>query len=149
MRHCWRSPKPTITAKFPFKEHGLVKADILRLLEDSGIGMPDYYRWRSRSGCYFCFFQRKYEWVMLAQEHPDLFQKAIAYEQNHRDGRTYTWTQGETLLELLERREQIIADHEKAMTRQQQNLKNQPLADVLAIVLDEEDDTLPCLACHL
>ncbi|MCL6433950.1 MAG: phosphoadenosine phosphosulfate reductase family protein [Leptolyngbyaceae cyanobacterium HOT.MB2.61] len=143
------STKPNITPKFPFKEHGLVKADINRLLEESGIGMPDYYRWRSRSGCYFCFFQRKYEWVMLAQEHPDLFQKAVEYEQNHADGRTYTWTQGETLLELLERKEQIIADHERAMQRQQQNLKNQPLAEVLAAALDEEDDTLPCLACHL
>lgn len=143
------STKPTITAKFPFKEHGLVKTDIIRLLEESGIGMPDYYRWRSRSGCYFCFFQRKYEWVMLAQEHPDLFKKAVEYEQNHRDGRTYTWTQGETLLELLERKDQIIADHEKAMLRQQQSLKNQPLAEVLAAALDEEEDTLPCLACHL
>jgi 3'-phosphoadenosine 5'-phosphosulfate sulfotransferase (PAPS reductase)/FAD synthetase len=143
------STKPTITAKFPFKEHGLVKADIIRLLEESGIGMPDYYRWRSRSGCYFCFFQRKYEWVMLAQEHPDLFQKAVEYEQNHRDGRIYTWTQGETLLELLERKDQIIADHEKAMTKQAREKPNQSLSDVLEKVLDDEDETLPCLACHL
>lgn len=143
------STKPTITAKFPFKEHGLVKADIIRLLEESGIGMPDYYRWRSRSGCYFCFFQRKYEWVMLAQEHPDLFQKAVEYEQNHRDGRTYTWTQGETLLELLERKDQIIADHEKAMAKQAGEKPNQSLSDVLETVLDDEDNTLPCLACHL
>jgi len=143
------STKPTITAKFPFKEHGLVKADILRLLEESGIGMPDYYRWRSRSGCYFCFFQRKYEWVMLAHEHPDLFQKAIDYEQNHRDGRTYTWTQGETLLELLERKDQVVADHEKAMTKQAKEKPNQSLSDVLATVLDDEDNGLPCLACHL
>jgi hypothetical protein len=143
------STKPNITARFPFKEHGLVKADIFRLLEESGIGMPDYYRWRSRSGCFFCFFQRKYEWVMLAQEHPDLFKKAIDYEQNHSDGRTYTWTQGETLLELLERKDQIIIDHEKAMARQQKSLKNLPLSDVLAMVLDEENDILPCLACHL
>lgn len=143
------STKPTITARFPFKEHGLVKADIIRLLEESGIGMPDYYRWRSRSGCYFCFFQRKYEWVMLAQEHPDLFQKAVEYEQNHRDGRTYTWTQGETLLELLERKDQIIADHEKAVAKQAKEKPNQSLSDVLSAVLDEEDETLPCLACHL
>jgi 3'-phosphoadenosine 5'-phosphosulfate sulfotransferase (PAPS reductase)/FAD synthetase len=143
------STKPNITAVFPFKEHGLVKADILRLLNESGIGMPDYYRWRSRSGCYFCFFQRKYEWVMLAQEHPDLFQKAIDYEQNHQDGRTYTWTQGETLLELLGRKEQIIAEHQKAIDRQLLSPKNQSLAEVLAAALDEEDDTLPCLACHL
>jgi 3'-phosphoadenosine 5'-phosphosulfate sulfotransferase (PAPS reductase)/FAD synthetase len=143
------STKPTITAKFPFKEHGLVKADIIRLLEESGIGMPDYYRWRSRSGCYFCFFQRKYEWVMLAQEHPDLFQKAVEYEQNHRDGRTYTWTQGETLLELLERKDQIIADHHKAMVRAAQQKPDRPLVEALEAILDEEDDTLPCLACHL
>lgn len=143
------STKPTITAKFPFKEHGLVKADIIHLLEESGIGMPDYYRWRSRSGCYFCFFQRKYEWVMLAREHPDLFQKAVEYEQNHRDGRTYTWTQGETLLELLERKAQIIADHEKATAKQAKENPNQSLLDVLSSVLDDENDTLPCLACHL
>jgi 3'-phosphoadenosine 5'-phosphosulfate sulfotransferase (PAPS reductase)/FAD synthetase len=148
-REGYISVKPNITAKFPFKEHGLVKADIIRLLEESGIGMPDYYRWRSRSGCYFCFFQRKYEWVMLAQEHPDLFQKAVEYEQHHRDGRTYTWTQGETLLELLERKEQIISDHERALARQAREQSNQSLADVLEAVLDEEDDTLPCLACHL
>jgi 3'-phosphoadenosine 5'-phosphosulfate sulfotransferase (PAPS reductase)/FAD synthetase len=143
------STKPNIKPVYPFKEQGLVKADIYRLLEESGIGLPDYYRWRSRSGCYFCFFQRKYEWVMLAQEHPDLFQKAVDYEQNHRDGRTYTWTQGETLLELLEHKEQIIADHEKALARQAKEKPNQSLAGVLATVLDDEDDALPCLACHL
>ena len=143
------STKPNITAKFPFKEHGLVKADIIRLLEESGIGMPDYYRWRSRSGCYFCFFQRKYEWVMLAQEHPDLFQKAVDYEQNHRDGRTYTWTQGETLLELLERTDQIIADHEKAMNKEKKAMNNKTLAEVLDEVLDSQSDDLPCLACHV
>jgi hypothetical protein len=118
-------------------------------MEESGIGLPDYYRWRSRSGCYFCFFQRKYEWVMLAQEHPDLFAKAIEYEQNHSDGRTYTWTQGETLLELLARKDEIIADHERSMAREQQTKPNQPLAEILENLLDEEDDTLPCLACHL
>lgn len=53
------STKPNITAVFPFKQAGLGHADILRLLEESGLGLPSYYRWRSRSGCYFCFFQRK------------------------------------------------------------------------------------------
>ena len=143
------STKPNITPVFPFKEQGLVKADILQLLEDSGIGLPDYYRWRSRSGCYFCFFQRKYEWVMLQANHPDLFDKAVQYEQMHKDGRTYTWTQGETLLELVARRDNIIADHQMSLMRQQQTQPNRPLAEALAAVLDKEDDTLPCLACHL
>lgn len=143
------STKPNIKPVYPFKEQGLVKADIYRLLEESGIGLPDYYRWRSRSGCFFCFFQRKYEWVMLAQEHPDLFQKAVDYEQNHRDGRTYTWTQGETLLELLTRKEEIIAEHLKAMAKEEGKTSKQSLAQVLENVLEEQDEGLPCLACHL
>ncbi|MBE9019910.1 phosphoadenosine phosphosulfate reductase family protein [Chroococcidiopsidales cyanobacterium LEGE 13417] len=143
------STKPSIKPIYPFKEQGLVKADIIRLLEESGIGLPDYYRWRSRSGCFFCFFQRKYEWVMLAQEHPDQFAKAVEYEQEHSDGRHYTWTQGETLLELLARKDEIIAEHEKAMAREKKVAPNQPLSEVLASVLDEEDNVLPCLACHL
>jgi hypothetical protein len=86
---------------------------------------------------------------MLAQEHPDLFVKAVEYESNHRDGRTYTWTEGETLLELLVRKDEIIANHEKAMTREQKIAPNRPLSEALATVLDDEDEELPCLACHL
>ena len=145
------STKKNIKPVFPFKERGLVKADIICLLEDTGIGLPDYYRWRSRSGCFFCFFQRKYEWVMLAEEHPDKFAEALKYEQEHKDGRQYTWNEGETLLELLERKDEIIAEHEKAMARKQKESawKKQSLAQVLDSVLDEEDDELPCLACQL
>ena len=143
------STKPNIKPVFPFKEKGLVKADIIRILEQSGIGLPDYYRWRSRSGCFFCFFQRKYEWVMLAQEHPDLFEQAVAYEENHSDGRTYTWTQGETLRDLIDRKDEIIASHQKAMLKEKQSAPNRPLAEALESVLGLEDLGLPCLACHL
>lgn len=143
------STKPSIRPIFPFKEKGLVKADILRLLEESGIGLPDYYRWRSRSGCFFCFFQRKYEWVMLAQEHPDLFAEAVRYEQEHSDGRQYTWTQGETLQELLSRKDEILVEHEKAVMKQQKSVANRSLAEILESVLDDDATDLPCLACHL
>ena len=53
------STKQNIKPVFPFMQEGLIKRDIIRIIEESGIGMPDYYSWRSRSGCYFCFFQRK------------------------------------------------------------------------------------------
>ena len=33
----------------------LHKEDVFKILEDSGLGVPSYYEWRSRSGCYFCF----------------------------------------------------------------------------------------------
>ena len=86
---------------------------------------------------------------MLAQEHPDLFAKAIEYEQNHADGRTYTWTQGETLQELLARKGEIIANHDRAMNKTKKAAPNRPLSEALESVLDDEDDGLPCLACHL
>ena len=53
---------------------------VLRILSDAGIGLPSYYEWRTRSGCYFCFYQRKAEWIGLADRHPDLFERAIAIE---------------------------------------------------------------------
>lgn len=148
-REGYVSAQPNIYPIYPFKERGLVKADILNILDDSGIGMPSYYEWRSRSGCSFCFFQRKYEWVKLAEKHPEEFAQAIAYERDHKDGRTYTWTQGETLLELIARKDQVIADHEKAIAREKKTSPKLSLSEVLESVLDDEDDEMPCLACHL
>ncbi len=143
------STKSNIQAVYPFKEAGLVHADIIRLLEDSGIGLPNYYQWRTRSGCFFCFFQRKYEWVQLAEKHPDLFAEAVKYEQEHSDGRTFTWVQGETLLELLERKESILAEQKKSLMRQQQRQANKTLAQALSDILDDDEDGLACLVCHL
>jgi Phosphoadenosine phosphosulfate reductase family len=148
------SRKPNITPVFPFKEDGLVKDDILRILNDAGVGLPSYYSWRTRSGCFFCFFQRKYEWVRLAEEHPDLFEKAIAYEDKVNfeataSSRRFTWSQNESLRELIGRRDEIIKQHEEAMTREQRAKPNRPLVDVLSGILDDEDDSTPCMACHI
>lgn len=148
-RDGYLSTKSNIKAIYPFKEKGIDKAGVLQLLDESGIGLPKYYEWRTRSGCFFCFFQRKYEWVMLAEKHPDLFAKAVAYEQEHKDGRQFTWSQGETLVQIVNRKKQIIAEHEKNLTREKKKSVNRPLSEALAAVLDEEDDTAPCLACHL
>ncbi len=149
-REGYVSTKPNIKAAFPFKERGLVKADVLRLLEDSGIGLPDYYRWRSRSGCYFCFFQRKIEWVRLAEEHPDRFAQAVQYETDHSDGRQYTWVPGETLTQLLARRESVIAEHERAEARRALlTAPNTPLAEVLAKAFDDDEADRGCVVCHL
>ena len=96
------SHKPNIKAAYPFIEDGIVKADVIRILEDS-VGIPDYYQWRSRSGCYFCFFQRQDEWLGLAEHHPDLFDRARDYEKtDSRTGKSFTWVKGTTLGQLLE-----------------------------------------------
>ncbi|MBF0239794.1 MAG: phosphoadenosine phosphosulfate reductase family protein [SAR324 cluster bacterium] len=133
----------------PIRKNGYALEDVKQVLDESGIGLPDYYRWRTRSGCYFCFFQRKYEWVRLAEEHPDLFQKSIEYEQQHSDGRKFTWNQGESLEELLARKDQILAEHEKAMAREKKQMPNRSLAEILEDVLEDEEDQTGCLVCHL
>ncbi len=56
------SQAPNIVPVYPFLDFKLTYRDIERILERSGVGMPSYYRWRTRSGCYFCFYQQIAEW---------------------------------------------------------------------------------------
>jgi 3'-phosphoadenosine 5'-phosphosulfate sulfotransferase (PAPS reductase)/FAD synthetase len=142
------STKHNIKPVFPFMQEGLTKRDIFRIIEDSGIGMPEYYKWRSRSGCFFCFFQRKIEWVRLSEIHPNLFEEAVKYEQEHEDGRRYFWNQDESLLDLVARKDQIITEHKKSVIRKKQDLPNRPLIEVLELVLDDEKDDF-CFVCNL
>ena len=149
------SHKPNIEPVYPFKTDGIDKDGVMRILEDAGVGLPSYYEWRTRSGCYFCFFQRKAEWVGLADQHPELFEQAVAYEDkvNYEAqasaSRQYTWTPNETLRELLGRREEIMTKHNEAMARAAKRRHNLPLIDVLGDALDTDDDAVPCQACHL
>lgn len=146
------STKPNIKAVFPFKEDGVDRDDVIRILEESGAGMPDYYKWRTRSGCYFCFFQRKSEWVGLKENHPDLFELAKSYEKvDDNTERRYTWSEGESLAELAEpeRVAQIKANQALAISRKKKSRPNRPLIEILSEVLDDEDDQNPCTVCHI
>ena len=80
-RLAYVSTKPNIVPVLPFKDDGITVDDVRRILDESGIGLPAYYQWRTRSGCYFCFFQRRAEWVGLLEKHPDLFDEAMKYEK--------------------------------------------------------------------
>ncbi len=154
-REGYISHKPNIHPVYPFKDDGICKDDVLRILSDAGVGLPSYYEWRTRSGCYFCFFQRKAEWVGLAERHPELFAQAVAYEDKQgfegtaMQARQYTWSGGETLRELFDRREEIMVKHDAAMAREKKSRRNIPLIEVFAEVLDDEDDTPSCLICEL
>jgi 3'-phosphoadenosine 5'-phosphosulfate sulfotransferase (PAPS reductase)/FAD synthetase len=75
-RRGYISTKPNISPRYPFVEDDLRLSDINRILQASGLGLPAYYAWRSRSGCYFCFFQQRREWVGLLERHADLYWKA-------------------------------------------------------------------------
>jgi 3'-phosphoadenosine 5'-phosphosulfate sulfotransferase (PAPS reductase)/FAD synthetase len=150
------STKPNIDAVFPFRDDGIDKDGVMRILDEAGVGLPAYYEWRTRSGCYFCFFQRKHEWVGLKDRHPELFDKAVAYEEKVRyqetamQGRKYTWSQGESLHELIDRRQEIQSRHETAMARAAKRIKpNRPLLEVLSEALDTDNDEAGCSVCHL
>ena len=93
------SDRANITPVYPFKDDRLLLADIKEILEVSGIGFPDYYRWRSRSGCNFCFYQQIGQWQRLQHYHPDLFERAKNYE-NSGSNKRYSWVQGRTLSDL-------------------------------------------------
>jgi 3'-phosphoadenosine 5'-phosphosulfate sulfotransferase (PAPS reductase)/FAD synthetase len=146
------STKPNITPKYPFVEDGLRKPDIIRLLEESGLGIPEYYKWRSRSGCYFCFFQQRNEWVGLLENHPDLFEKAMKYERTDPvTGERYTWSSKESLGELKnpERIATIKQEYQRLKENLQKKAKpNQTLGQVFGSN-DDDDNSEGCLICHL
>lgn len=151
------SHKPNIKAVYPFREDGLVLRDIEEILRQSGVGMPPYTKWgRTRSGCYFCFYQQKIEWVRLKEKYPDLFEKAKAYEKPYeKTGSFFTWSRGESLAELErpERVEQIKREHVLRMERQEARWENRTLLEVFSRAekteeLDEDEDQ-GCLVCQL
>lgn len=136
------SHKPNIKAEYPFITDGIVKADVLRILEDS-VGIPEYYRWRSRSGCYFCFFQRRDEWIGLADNHPDLFEQAKQYEHSDPDtGRQFTWIPGTTLQDLERDRERIKQNSTRSAKKTVSPSWQEQMRKA-------EDDDSACLICTL
>ncbi len=148
-REGYISTKPNITPIFPFKENGITYTDVMRILEESGLGLPKYYEWRTRSGCYFCFFQRKAEWVGLMERHPELFEEAKKYEKIAGDLR-YTWSERESLEELSspERVSEIKKKLEIDIAKEKRN-SGQRLYQILEAVHNDEDDREPCFICHL
>lgn len=144
------STKSNIHPVFPFKECGLGIADVERLLDESGLGLPSYYEWRQRSGCTFCFFQRSGEWVGLLERHPELFEEAKAYE-SERGGEQFYWRQRESLAELErpERIAQIKAQHTIRLEQERRRRPDRPLLDIVGAALDAEDDDAGCDICHL
>ncbi len=155
LRTGYISTKSNIVAVYPFKDDGLVRADIIRILNDSGLGLPPYMQWgRSRSGCYFCFYQQKIEWVRLKEIHPDLFEKAKEYEERSVEyGGQFYWCQDEPLaaLERPERMEQIRTRSEAAEARARGRRKNVALVETLGGFEFEDDPALRdgCLICSL
>ncbi|WP_432475201.1 phosphoadenosine phosphosulfate reductase family protein [Brucella anthropi] len=152
-REGYTSKHENLVVRLPFKEAGIDKAGVLELLDSSGLGLPKYYNWRTRSGCTFCFFQQKIEWVRLREQHPEAFEEAKRYEKTALDGGSpFTWSQGESLddLERPERIEQIKKDHAERVRRSKAKMSINPLRpDDEPLDIDElYGHAKACLACH-
>ena len=147
------STHENLHVKLPLKDGGIDKQGVKQLLEMSGVGWPKYYEWRSRSGCTFCFYQQKIEWLRLKERHPEAFEDAKTYEKTALShGSPFSWCDGETLdeLEKPERARQIKEDYEKRKARAQAKLQKNPLRPD-GEVLDMDDifgQGKMCLNCH-
>lgn len=142
------STKPNIIAQYPFIEDGLRKQDILLLLEESGLGLPAYYNWRSRSGCYFCFFQQRIEWVGLLENHPDLYKNAINYERDNAEtGERYTWSSRESLKELMQSERVLQIKHEYNIRQNTKPAQSNLTLTQIFNNIETSDES--CLICHL
>ena len=131
----------------------IVKKDVIKLFEINGVTYPGYYKEveyevngqvgkyaRSRSGCFFCFYQQKIEWVWLYERHPELFKKAMEYEK---DG--FTWGEEERLEDLIKpiRLNQIKEDHLNKIKNKLETKSNK-LVDIL-----DDSEGISCVNCFI
>ena len=152
-REGYASKHDNLIVRLPLKDAGIDKGGVLDILEGVGLGLPKYYEWRTRSGCTFCFFQQKIEWVRLMDRHPEYFEEAKSYEKTAIEhGSPFTWSEGESLDQLAqpERIAQIKEEHEVRLNRMRSKLQANPLRpDLEPIDIDDlYGQAKVCLACH-
>jgi 3'-phosphoadenosine 5'-phosphosulfate sulfotransferase (PAPS reductase)/FAD synthetase len=156
-REGYAAKADNLFVRLPFREAGVDKAGVVDILESSGVGYPRYYEWRSRSGCTFCFFQQKIEWVRLKEHHPEDYEKAKELEKDALEhGSPFTWSKGESLwdMEKPERIAEIKAEYEIRRARLRKSIPINPLRPVnecpedIDDVYGEDEGGGACLVCH-
>ena len=155
-REGYTSKHENLKVSLPFRDAGIDKRGVMDILDSSGVGLPKYYDWRSRSGCTFCFFQQKIEWVRLKERHPEAFEEAKQYEKNALEhGSPFTWTQRESLTELEQpaRVIQIVTDFERRKQRDIASRPVNPLRPVDGVedideIFGEDEGGGACVVCH-
>jgi hypothetical protein len=141
------SRKPNIKTRYPLKEAGIDYDGVIRILEDSGLGLPTFMKWgRTNSGCTFCFFQTPFEWAKLLEHYPDRFKEAMDYEtiDPSDPNKQFTWMEGAPLSSLLDsaERERVL----QAGIREATPKANSKLTAVFG--LSSERKTEACLMCQ-
>lgn len=67
-----------ITNSYPLIDAKLDREGCIQYLKERELPIPQ------KSGCYYCPFTTKPNWIKLMKEHPDLYEKAIELETNNR-----------------------------------------------------------------
>ncbi|MCG9730948.1 phosphoadenosine phosphosulfate reductase family protein, partial [Shewanella sp. Isolate13] len=168
-----------ITVRMPFREDDIDLQGVKDILQNADLfadteeakgnpnssqakGLPGYYDWRSRSGCTFCFYQRKIEWVRLRELHPEAFEEAKRYEkaaENDKGDGTFYWLGKDTPLSSLEdpdRVARIKSEHEKKRARFLKRKRINPLQvisidvdrDFMDEMYDDQEGGGACVTCY-
>jgi hypothetical protein len=156
-REGYSAKADNLFVRLPFREAGIDKPAVVDILESSGVGYPKYYAWRSRSGCTFCFFQQKIEWVRLREQHPEDYEAAKELEKDAlAHGSPFTWSKGESLwdMEKPERIAEIKAEYEIRRSRLRRSIPINPLRPVkegpddIDDIYGEDEGGGACVVCH-
>lgn len=67
-----------VTRRYPLLELGISRADCARIIAEAGLPVPP------KSGCWYCPYQRKRQWVELKLHEPEKAELALALEDNAR-----------------------------------------------------------------
>jgi len=130
----YRQTKKNIIPNYPLRTLGITLDGVFRLIgdlappdffwsrlynsvtayttEDKLRALPKHIRaqlfsWRTRMNCYFCFFQRQYEWVGLLEHYPDLFWRAVELEETI-GAEGFTWNPAKSLRTIASQADQIV-----------------------------------------
>ncbi|MFA5668670.1 MAG: phosphoadenosine phosphosulfate reductase family protein [Balneolaceae bacterium] len=142
----------------------VVRETVFEMLEQS-VGVPEYYKKiefevdgkigtysRTRSGCFFCFYQQKIEWIWLYENNREKFEEAKKYEKEG-----FTWIENESLDELTqpERIKEIKLNHIEKKKKQSGKNSKTLLNNLLGEnekgeYFDKEDeDYAGCTVCFI
>jgi len=83
--------------RFPLIEMEINRNKCMKIIREIGWGVPQ------KSGCFFCPYQRKKQWIELKKKYPELWQIAIKMERQSRErSPLYTFKGGVSLEDYVQ-----------------------------------------------
>ena len=67
---------PYVMNLYPLVDRKITRAGCIEVIEEAGLPVPE------KSGCFFCPFNSADRWAWLYDKHPDLYERAVALEEN-------------------------------------------------------------------